>query len=70
MGREQEGEGRKEKEKRKRRKEKGGKGKEEKGEKEREAPAGFAALVASRAWRRREAMRTRNEENRKSLNDD
>ena len=70
VGREQEGEeGRKEKEKRKRRKGKGGKGKEEKGEKEKEAPAGFAALVASRAWRRREATCTRNEENRESLND-
>ena len=57
-------EGRKEKGKRK-----GEKEREEKGEKEEEAPAGFAALVASRAWRRREATCTRNEENRKSLND-
>ena len=34
-------------------------------EKEKEASAGFATPVASRAWRRREATRTRNEENMK-----
>jgi len=47
--------------------------KEEEKKKERErkkrkrkgAPARFAATVASRSWRRREAMRTRNEEYRK-----
>ena len=59
VSREQEGEeGRKEK------------GKRGKGEKEKETPAEFAATVASRAWRRREATRTRNKENRESLNDD
>jgi len=63
--REQEGEeGRKENEKEKEKKEKERREKKEKGEKEKEAPAGFAALVASQAWRRREATCTRNEENR------
>jgi hypothetical protein len=38
--------------------------KEKKGGKER-GPAGFAAMVAIQAWRRREAERTPNEENRK-----
>ena len=57
-------EGRKEKGKRKGEKEKERREKEEK-----EMPAGFVATVASRAWRRREATRTRNEENRENLND-
>ena len=71
MGMEQEGEeGRKEKKKEKEKKEKERREKEEKGEKEKEVPAGFAALVASRAWLRREATCTKNEENRESLNDD
>jgi len=51
-------EGRKENGKEKREKDKRGKG-----EKEKEASAGFAVPVASRAWRRREATRPRNEEN-------
>ena len=76
VSREQEGEeGRKEKEKekgekkrRKGKREKGKKGGNEK--KEKEMPAGFAATVASRMWRRREAMRMRNEETGKVLNDD
>ena len=71
MSREQEGEeGRKEKEKEKGEK-KRRKGKEkEKEKKEKEMPAGFAATVASRVWRRREATRTRNEVTGKVLNDD
>jgi hypothetical protein len=71
VSREQEGEeGIKEKgKKEKGKKEKEEREKEEKGEKEKEAPAGFTAPVASRAWRRREATRTRNE-NKESLNDD
>ena len=56
--------------KRKGEKEKGEKGKKEKGEKGKEAPAGFVASFASRVWRRREVMHTRNEKNRESLNDD
>ena len=60
-----EGEGKKEREKRK-----GEKGKRGKGVKEKVTPAGFAASVACRAWRRREATRTRNEEIGKVLNDD
>ena len=53
VSREQEGEeGRKEKgKKEKGEKEKEKREKEEKGEKEKEAPAGFAAPVACRAWR-------------------
>ena len=62
-------EGRKEKGKRKEEKEKERREKEEKGEKEKVTPAAFAASVASRAWRRREATRMRDEENRESLND-
>ena len=60
-GREKRGGRRMEKEKgeKERKGEKGGK------EKGRGAPAGFTATVASRAWRRREAERTPNEENRK-----
>ena len=63
-------EGRKEKGKRKGEKEKERREKEEKGEKEKVTPAAFAASVASRACRRREAMRTRNEENRECSSDD
>ena len=58
-------EGRKEKRKRKGEKEKERREKEEK-----ETSAGFAATVASRAWRRREAAHTRNEEIGEVLNDD
>ena len=61
--REEKGKRKGEKEKKKeRRKEK--EKREEK--KKRGAPAGFASTVASRAWRRREAERTPNEENRKN----
>ena len=56
--------------KKKRGKRKGEKGKRGKGEKEKVTPAGFAASVASQAWRRREATRMRNEETGKVLNDD
>ena len=71
MGREQEGrrnkgEGKKKKEKKKKEKRE----ERNKKEKKKEAPAGFAAPVASRAWRRREATRMRNEETGKVLNDD
>jgi len=55
---------RSEKEKEKKKKKRKGKRREKEGKK-RKAPAGFAASVASRAWRRREATHTRNEENRK-----
>ena len=65
-GREKE-ERRREKEKEKKKKREGKSGK---GEKEKETPVGFATTVASRAWRRREATRTRNEETGKVLNDD
>ena len=59
-GRKEEGgEGKKKKE---RRKEKEKREEKKKGE---GAPAGFAAMVASRAWSRREDERTPNEENRK-----
>ena len=65
---EKEREKKKEKEKKEKgRKRKKGKRKKERGEKEEEAPAGFAATVASRAWRRREATRMRNEENREKI---
>ena len=50
----------------KRREEKGKRKGKEKGEKERKGEkAGFAAMVAIQAWRRREAERTPNEENMK-----
>ena len=61
---------------RKRRREEEGEGKKGEKEKERrekeekETSAGFAATVASRAWRRREAAHTRNEEIGEVLNDD
>jgi hypothetical protein len=58
-------EGRKEKGKRKGEKEKERREKEEK-----ETSAGFAATVASRAWHRRKAAHTRNEEIGEVLNDD
>jgi len=69
--REQEGEKKKRRRKKgegkkKRGKRKGEKGKRGKGEKEKETPVGFATTVASRAWRRREAERTTNEENSKN----
>ena len=70
------GQGKKEKKEKRSKKEKVKRGekekreKEEKGVKERKAPARFTASVASRAWRRREATRTRNEGNRESSSDD
>ena len=68
---EKEGEGKRkekgEREKGKMEKKKRGKRKKERGKKEEEAPAGFAATVASRAWRRRKATHMRNEENREKI---
>ena len=63
-------EGKRERRKEKKKREKREGKEKEKEKKEKEMPAGFAAMVASRAWRRREATRTRNEETCKVINDD
>ena len=64
-GRKEEGgEGKKKRRKGKKKERRKEKEKREEKKKGEGAPAGFAATIASRAWHRREAERTPNEENR------